>query len=42
MLVDAELRGIFVGHEFQDLLLLLYVDDLCIFIDTVIGFQNFI
>ena len=40
MLEDAELRGIFVGQEFQDLLLLLYADDLCIFDDTVIGLQK--
>ena len=31
------LRGIFVGQEFQDLLLLLNADDLCIFYDTIIG-----
>ena len=39
MLEDAELRGIFVGQEFQDLLLLLYADDLCIFDDTIIRLQ---
>ena len=40
MLEDEELRGLFVGQEFQDLLLLLYADDLCIFDDTIIRLQK--
>ena len=40
MLYDSNVRGIFVGQDFFDILLLFYADDLCIFDDSVIGLQR--
>ncbi|XP_071115244.1 uncharacterized protein [Haliotis cracherodii] len=40
MIESSDMRGIFIGEEFMDILLLLYADDLCIFDDTVIGLQR--
>ncbi len=40
MLQNSELRGIFIGCDYPELLLLLYADDLCIFDYSVIGLQR--
>ena len=40
MLQNSDVRGIFVGADYVDLLLLLYADDLNLFDDTVIGLQR--
>ncbi|XP_067664324.1 uncharacterized protein [Haliotis asinina] len=40
MIESSTLRGLSVGQEFMEILLLLYADDLCLVDDSVIGLQR--